>query len=350
MSRGIGEFEPIQEHVPEWLAVIIALLTQLGDVWFLSLLLVTLYWAHTSNRDDIAVVAGVWLAGMGLYKGLKEIFGFPRPEQVLLDPELLPRTIQPAYEATAFATGYGFPSGHAVNATIVYFGLASVLAYGTRRRRFLAAGTLVATVSFSRVALGVHYLVDVVVGAAVGIALLLLATTLMKRAPADKPTVTFALAIVTGLFFVVASDAYRDSIFVLAASLGAFAGWQLIVLGRQVRALDRPSRAPRPIAGRCSAVALTIAPLAAALELFPPFSPYAIGGLIGLVTAGFVTIPVAWYSDTVRRTAVALVFLLKVATVGVRYLLEPATWRRTIAAGRTYANRARERIRAERER
>ncbi|MFC4439340.1 MULTISPECIES: phosphatase PAP2 family protein [Natrialbaceae] len=350
MSRGVGAFGPIRELIPEWLAVVIALLTQLGDIWFLALLLFVFYWSNTPKQDDIAVVAGAWLAGMGLYKGLKEIFGFPRPGYALLDPELLPWVIQPVYEATAFATGYGFPSGHAVNTTIVYFGLAYVLPYSSRRRRFLGAAALIAIVSFSRVALGVHYLIDVVVGVGVGIALLLVAKILVKRAPADRPTVTFGLAIVLGLFFVLASDAHRDAVLVLSAALGSFAGWQLIMLGRQVVALGRPSQVLRPVVRRGSATVLAVAPLAAALEFFPLLSPYAAGGLIGLVTAGLVTAPVARYSITVQRVGIALGFWLEMAVLGVRHLLEPDTWRRIIAVGRAYANRARERIRTERER
>lgn len=232
MSRGIGEFDPIQEVIPEWLAVVVALLTQFGDIWFLALVLVTLYWIDSPNRDEIAMLAGVWLAGMGLYKGLKEIFELPRPDEPLLDPELLPVVVQQLYEATAFATGYGFPSGHAVNTTIVYLGLAHVLTVSTRRRRFAVAAGLIAIVSFSRVALGVHYLVDVVVGVGVGLALLGTVAVLVTRGSIARPTTTFAMAIGFGGFFVVASGAEMESVFVLAASLGAFAGWRLIGLGR----------------------------------------------------------------------------------------------------------------------
>ncbi|MFP8953046.1 phosphatase PAP2 family protein [Natrialbaceae archaeon A-arb3/5] len=227
MSRGVGEFELVQGQIPDWLAVGIALLTQLGDIWFLAVLLAVLFWIDTARRTEIAAVAGAWVAGMGLYKGLKELFGFPRPEQPLLDAELLPWLVQPIYEATAFATGYGFPSGHAVNTTIVYFGLAYVLQVSTPRRRFTGAAALVAAVSFSRVALGVHYLVDVVVGVAVGAALLLVARGLVTRLSADGPSVTFGLAIPLGAFFVLASRAHVDSVLILAVALGAFVGWNV---------------------------------------------------------------------------------------------------------------------------
>ncbi|ELY93055.1 phosphoesterase PA-phosphatase-related protein [Natrialba chahannaoensis JCM 10990] len=307
MSRGIGEFGPIQEYIPEWAAVIIALLTQLGDIWFLALVLTVAYWVGSPNRDDIGAVAGVWLAGMGLYKGLKEIFGFPRPDQPLLDPELLPFGVQQLYEATAFASGYGFPSGHAVNTTIVFFGLASVLTVSTRRRRFAVAAGLVATVSFCRVALGVHYLVDVVAGVAVGALLLLAVQALASRQGVDRPTIAFAAAIVFSGFFVTTSDAMMESILILAASLGAFAGWQLIVLGRRLVAADLPSQAIRLLAIRATLAALALTPLVATFELFPLLSMYTAAGLAGLVTALVVTIPVVRHSKHASR--VAAVFL-----------------------------------------
>ncbi|ELY89468.1 phosphoesterase PA-phosphatase-related protein [Natrialba hulunbeirensis JCM 10989] len=346
MSRGIGEFNQIQEQIPEWAAVIIALLTQLGDIWFLALVLTVAYWIGVPNRDDIGAVAGVWLAGMGLYKGLKEIFGFPRPDEPLLDPELLPVGVQQLYEATAFASGYGFPSGHAVNTTIVFFGLAHVLTVSTRRRRFAVAAGLVATVAFSRVALGVHYLVDVVVGFAVG-ALLLLSVQALSNRLTDRTTVAFAAAIVFGGFFVVTSDVAMESVFILAASLGAFAGWQLIVLGRRLVAVDLPSQAARPVALHGGLAALTLAPLVGTFELFPVLSVYVAGGLAGLATALVVTIPVLRHSPHARRAGVSLAFWLRAALAGLRYLLSPRTWRRALSALSECAERVRNRVRNE---
>lgn len=224
MSRGFGEFEPIQEQLPEWVAVLIALLTQLGDIWFLALVLAILYWYAIPDQDAIASIGGLWIAGLGLYSGLKDLFAFPRPDEPLLDPSLLPSLIQPLYEATAMASGYGFPSGHAVNATLVYFGLASVLHLGTRHLRYGFAGVVVFIVCFTRVALGVHYLIDVVAGVILGVILLHGATKFLIRHKGDRPTRMFALAIVFSLFFVIASSADIDSILVLGIALGMFVG------------------------------------------------------------------------------------------------------------------------------
>ena len=299
MSRGIGEFDLVQETIPEWLAVVIALLTQLGAVWFLVLVLIVLYWFDTADRDGIAAVAGVTLAGMGLYKGLKEVFGLPRPEEPLLDPTLLPWLVQPLYEATATAGGYGFPSGHAVNTTVVYFGLASVLSVGSRRLRYGVAASLVSLVCFTRVALGVHYVVDVVVGVAIGLTLLFVARALLRREFADRATITFALGIGFSAFYLVTSDRSPVAVVLLAGSLGAFGGWQLVMLGRRLAV--GPSRSVRPILLRGSAALIGAIPLVAALGGGSFVSLSTAAGVVGLLTALALVVPVARHSDRARE-------------------------------------------------
>lgn len=300
MSRGIGEFDAIQGSIPEWLAVVVALLTQLGDVWFLVLVLAVVYWIDRRDRDGVAAVAGVTLAGMGLYKGLKEVFGLPRPEEPLLDPGLLPSLIAPLYEATATAGGYGFPSGHAVNTTIVYVGLASVLSIGSGRLRYAVAAGLVALVSFTRVALGVHYVVDVVAGVAVGLALLWIARSLSSREFTDRATITFALGIGFGAFFFVTSDGASDAVFLLAAALGGFGGWQLVMLGRSVIGASSRSRTVRPLVARASGAVVAAIPLLVALEGAPLVSLSTAAAGVGLAVASAVAIPVFLHSSSVR--------------------------------------------------
>ena len=296
MSRGIGGFDLLRGSIPEWLAVVIALLTQLGDVWFLVVFLTVCYWVRGRNREDIAAVAGIALAGMGLYLGLKELFGLPRPERSLVDPTLLPAIVRPLYEATATASGYGFPSGHAVNATIVYFGLASALSIGAKRRRYAAAGLLVALVSFTRVALGVHYVVDVVAGVALGLALLGAALWVLRRTVVDRPTTAFALGIAFCAFFFATSDGSRDATLLFAGALGAFGGWQLVVLGRGLLAAPSPRRAAPPLALRGGAAVAASAPLFVALA-----SPSAAAGLVGFAGMIVVVLPAVRHSDRARE-------------------------------------------------
>lgn len=330
MSRGIGEFQPIQEVIPEWVAVLIALITQLGDGWFLISLLVVLYWTRQREQDSILLVGGILACGIGLYRGLKYLFGLPRPDQPLLDPELLPWVIRPVYEATAFASGYGFPSGHATMTTIVYFGLATVLTTGPRRVRFLVAGTIVTLVGFSRVALGVHYLVDIIAGVFTGAVLLYVAFRLLERLSFERGSILFAVAIGLNVFYAYTSEAHIEAVIMVGVSLGLFAGWQLILLARKLVTVDRPSEGFRPAVVRLSLAGASLAPLAVAVEVFPVLGgePYPIAGLVGLGTTVVIMIPIARYSDRAQRVITAVSFWTRTVLSGLLTLLRPSTWRR----------------------
>ena len=86
------------------------------------------------------------------------------------------------------ADGYGFPSGHATAATAVYGGVAAVLPAGTGRLRYAAAGSVVAVVALSRIAIGVHYLVGVVAGVLLGLTVLALLLALAGRLGSKRRT------------------------------------------------------------------------------------------------------------------------------------------------------------------
>ena len=329
MSRGIGEFQPVQEFIPEWAAVLIALLTQLGDGWFLITLLAILYWKRKKEQDQILLVGGILACGIGLYRGLKYHFRLPRPDEPLLDPELLPWLIRPLYEATAFHSGYGFPSGHATMATIVYFGLATVLATGPRRLRFLLAGTLVTIIGFTRVALGVHYLVDIVVGVFLGVLLLYIAFRLLDRVSFERGTILFAVAILLNLFYYYTSDGNTESVIMIGVTLGVFGGWQLILLARTLVGVNRPSEGFQSIGLRGSLAGGSLVPLVVVLEMFPigPSQPYSTAGIVGLAVAAIVIIPVARYSARVQRIVAGLLFWVRAIGDGLILLVRPSTWR-----------------------
>lgn len=102
----------------------------------------------------LACLAG----GTALTTTLKAVVDRPRP---------------PLAFAVVHATGHSFPSGHAMNSTIVYGGLLLVLGtcLSPRAARLLlrAAGVaLVVLIACSRLALGVHYFSDVVGGIFLG--------------------------------------------------------------------------------------------------------------------------------------------------------------------------------------
>lgn len=225
MTRGIGVVPVVQDALPDWSAVVFGLATQLGDPWFLVLTLVVLYWRLPTARRDTVLVAAMYLTGVGFYRSIKLLTAVPRPDRPLLDPAAAPELLRPLYEATAFSGGYGFPSGHATGSAVVFFGLAAVLPVSSRRRRYGVAAALVALIGFTRLALGLHYLVDVLAGFALGGAVVLFA--LRGFGTRDRLAGTLAVAAAASLFYVVLSGGEPKALLSAGAVFGLLAARSL---------------------------------------------------------------------------------------------------------------------------
>lgn len=103
---------------------------------------------------------------------------------------------RPSLEApVATAGGKSFPSGHAMSSTVVYGAVALTLlpAVPPRRRRALVAGAtfVVLAIGATRLALGVHYVSDVLGGFALGVAWLAASTAAFSiwRVERGRPAV-----------------------------------------------------------------------------------------------------------------------------------------------------------------
>jgi len=228
MSRGLGAVE-LLDGLPDAVVAVAALATQLGDTWFLfaatgGLFLVGFRRESSATPADGALLFALVVAASSLTTVLKHALGLPRPPGAATATTVawLPAAATAAYESATMAAGYGFPSGHALTATAVYGGAALALDVRDRRRRFLVAGTAIALVSASRVVMGVHYAVDVVVGIAIGAALLLGVFRLTDGRP------TPALALATGLaalsFAVQGTDGAALGLVNTALALAAWVG------------------------------------------------------------------------------------------------------------------------------
>jgi undecaprenyl-diphosphatase len=109
----------------------------------------------------------------------------------VLDPvvKLFVERLRPVVDIP-ISTGWGpgFPSGHALGSVVSYGVLLLVFLPTARRHRWLAVGlvaTLVVLVGATRLALGVHYLTDVLGGWALGIAWLGVTAVAFRRWRAD---------------------------------------------------------------------------------------------------------------------------------------------------------------------
>lgn len=148
--RSIDPILAIQNMSTPFLDLAMRGLSFLGSEFFYFAALLFLYW---SGKRSLAVrLTSVVL--LSLYSNflLKELFQIPRPSgmhlRILETPE-----------------DFSFPSGHAQSSASFWFFLA--FSY-PKVFNFILAGTLVFLVSLSRLYLGVHYLGDVLFGAALG--------------------------------------------------------------------------------------------------------------------------------------------------------------------------------------
>ncbi len=146
----------------EALTPVFLALSFLGDATFFLVVLPLGYWL--GRRDLFYRLTLLLLATAFLNAALKGLFQVPRPTI----PHL------------AEADGWSFPSGHAQIAAVMWV----YLAWELRRRWFWAvAVTLVAGAAASRVYLGVHRPIDVLVGATVGVVTVALVRLWLEPAP-----------------------------------------------------------------------------------------------------------------------------------------------------------------------
>ncbi|MFB6154326.1 MAG: phosphatase PAP2 family protein [Haloferacaceae archaeon] len=214
---------------PDAVVLLFALLTQLGDPWFLFLALALTYWlAPRWVADDTRRVAALLVAfGLGaamLTLGLKTIFALPRPPGAgtATPPPWLPSVLRGGFLWAATGDGFGFPSGHALGSTVVYGGFAALSTVADRSTRRYAAAAVVALVSLSRLVLGVHYFVDVAVGVALGLLFLWAALRVGDVDPTRAFGIAAALAV--GSLAAALATAHPEQVVEAAAGVGASAG------------------------------------------------------------------------------------------------------------------------------
>lgn len=134
-------------------------------------------WWRKQRRSAVWLLLTMAMGGL-LGAGLKDTFTRNRPDWP--DPITL-------------ISGYSFPSGHAVNSMLA-LGCATVLLYpglGTAGRRLLlgVGSVFVIIVGVDRLALGVHYLTDVLAGWALALAVVFATLAAFGRPRPPKPRV-----------------------------------------------------------------------------------------------------------------------------------------------------------------
>ncbi len=152
----------IAAHQTPWVQSTALEITALGtgSVVVMIALVAALFLSLGPHRYRAVLLIAATVGGLALNGVLKLIFDRPRPE---------------IFTWGTHAVSSSFPSGHAMNAVIVYSTVAYLAARLERRpwmrwTTLLVAAVVIVLVCLSRVYLGVHYPSDIAAGAAVGIA------------------------------------------------------------------------------------------------------------------------------------------------------------------------------------
>ena len=141
---------------------IFSTVTHLGEETFFLAIAIFFFWCVNKREGYFILITG--LVGTVVNQVAKLFFRIPRPW--VLDPEF--NIIE---SARAEATGYSFPSGHTQNVAGTF---GSIAAYKKDRIRSIICIVIIALVAFSRMYLGVHTPLDVIVSLLVALGLVLL--------------------------------------------------------------------------------------------------------------------------------------------------------------------------------
>ena len=151
--------ESIRNPIFDW---IFATVTHIGEETFFLAFAIIFFWCVNKRQGYFFLIPG--LVGTVVNQVAKLIFRIPRPW--VLDPEF--NIIE---SARAEATGYSFPSGHTQNVAGTF---GAIAAFEPKKWKTAVCVTIIALVGFSRMYLGVHTPLDVVVSLLVALGIILL--------------------------------------------------------------------------------------------------------------------------------------------------------------------------------
>lgn len=162
-----------------------SLITHLGSETALIVIALLAYWCFDKKSAYYLFLVG--FVGTTINQFLKLSFHIERPWK--LDP-----TLSPIESAVPDATGFSFPSGHTQSSVGLFGALARL--FSTRRVR-IACIVICVLVPFSRMYLGVHTPMDVLVSVALSLALVFLLKPLLDRAWGSRRAMLLILAATT---------------------------------------------------------------------------------------------------------------------------------------------------------
>ena len=173
------------------------LITRFGEETILIVAFCVVFWS-ISKRIGYVMGVSFFLSSL-VVQGMKIIFRIPRPW--VADPNFYP-----VQGVVSEATGYAFPSGHTQNAAALLGSLGIQIKQNLVK---IILFSLVLLVAFSRLYLGVHYLLDVVVSLLLtGVIVFFAYKVLAKEPESKKKELTLPLIILSCAVMVMMLIAY----------------------------------------------------------------------------------------------------------------------------------------------
>lgn len=165
-------YTQIQALINPFLTNFLIIISKMGE-WFIYAPVAVLFLIIPKSRIKIGVpVAAAIIISVLINLALKQIFIIPRPDINRLIDE----------------TGYGYPSGHAMNGT-VFIGLCAYLFNRFSYKKPLkitmtaVSFSFMLLMGFSRIYLGVHSFTDVTGGYLAGVVILTASIIVMRKNP-----------------------------------------------------------------------------------------------------------------------------------------------------------------------
>jgi len=227
MTRDWGIMVSVRDIVPEWSIDLFTIVALLGDLLVIVPVLGILYLTDAGSTlfrarrqqtvdqegplctDRTVFIIGTVFGGLALVVFLKALFALPRP---------------PAEFHAIEPSEHGFPSGHVLAATVFWGTLALWGRISSLRIRLAGAGVAIALVGFSRLALGVHFMSDVVASVVFG-SLYLLVIALVTD---ERPERAFLIAVLIALGALLVAPSESRSLLAFGGSVGAVVGWKVV--------------------------------------------------------------------------------------------------------------------------
>lgn len=200
-------FQGLFENFTEFFDVFFMIVTAFGEEIVLFLILPIFYWAINKKASHLVAIAG--FASLTLNGVIKDIAKVERP---IGNPNIRFVEIENFLVDTVHLKGgsYSFPSGHSQTISVLAFSFAT---FYNKKKLWICATVITLLVMLSRMYLGVHWPLDVLVGGLLGLVSAVVCYLLFKKCEGDNKFKLFAvieLLCIFALFFAEKSDTYKS--------------------------------------------------------------------------------------------------------------------------------------------